>query len=1162
MATITWKTAASGTWGTTTAWSGDLVPTGTDDVAITLAGTYDASIPGADSRSIRNLDLTAGAINLVGNLALNGSATVGAAGMIHGGSTANAQGVLSGTAPGSTLLNHGVVYADTANGSLQIDTPVFTNTGLAGAGNGGILFVTANSFTNLAATVLTGGTWEVDGNSAIDFAPGPFNFGTNQFPLSTVTDNEATITLNGPGSAIFGFNPALGASGGYDTLETSLLTNGTLGTLNIIGGRDYITTNTLTNRGVIALAGGNLDAAALPNQAGAVIVGYGLIQPRIANAGTIEAQLGTLTLANGLTGAGTLRVDPGATLRLAGDYAQPILNAGTIAVPSGTLRLSGTQTGGGGFFVNANTTLDLATATAGGVAFNGAGGVLKLSVPGGFAGAITGFGAGDTIDLPGIVATGATLSGATLLISDGTGVVDSIALGGSYAGASFTTAPDGTGGTRITASGISPRHFAFEGPVWAGHTITWSLATSNYGGTFDLAHPFSHSIDPVGQAAEVAVIQQAFARWSGVANITFTQIPDAASPGQAADIRVGWGNLVTGGGGEIGQAAYQFIGNNFSSDAIVRLEDPAITALDADAAVIGGLKYHGFSSTLYQVAVHEIGHALGLDHSTDSRAVMFPTAQGVTNQDLDASDIAGIQALYGTIALPAGMVTVAGFACDRVSIQFADTIQSAAAAIAAAALSAEVGNLQRQAVTYSNGATLPTLPGGKSGLVVMHAGGGATLSGGYNAFATDASQVVTVIGGATAGQAILAASGGLAFNAGAGAGSVIAAGGNNLISVYQGAGSQYIQTGAGDDTVVMLGGNDTVDAGTGNNQILTGAGNDLILSNGADLISAGGIGAATITAGTNNPVAFFGPGSTVFNAGGGNATVVSTSGLATVNAHGGTQVWLGSNRDLVNSTGADTIIGGAGAATVNASSGNSFVFAGAGNLAVNAGAGTPTVLGASGGAMTLNGGAGNLIALSYGATRFNGGGGAATIAAFAGAMTAHGGAGSGLYLGGPGGANSIVGGSGQSIILGGGNGDVLVAGSGAGDVIQAGAGATTINAAASHGADKIYAGAGNNLILTGIGSTNILAGTGAATITTGAGVDLVAIANGSHATLTLTNFNPASDYLTFVGFPGNEKTQALASATIIGGTSERLTLSDGTTIMLTNFTGLTAASVL
>ncbi|XP_067014194.2 interstitial collagenase [Anabrus simplex] len=49
----------------------------------------------------------------------------------------------------------------------------------------------------------------------------------------------------------------------------------------------------------------------------------------------------------------------------------------------------------------------------------------------------------------------------------------------------------------------------------------------------------------------------------------------------------------------------------------------------------------------YQTALHEIGHVLGLDHSTDKDAVMFPTV-GENNPELKLhpDDINGIKALY------------------------------------------------------------------------------------------------------------------------------------------------------------------------------------------------------------------------------------------------------------------------------------------------------------------------------------------------------------------------------------------------------------------------------------------------------------------------------------------------------------------------------------
>ena len=52
---------------------------------------------------------------------------------------------------------------------------------------------------------------------------------------------------------------------------------------------------------------------------------------------------------------------------------------------------------------------------------------------------------------------------------------------------------------------------------------------------------------------------------------------------------------------------------------------------------------------LFLVAAHEFGHAMGLDHSRDRSALMFPTYQDVRTQGykLPADDTRWGQALYG-----------------------------------------------------------------------------------------------------------------------------------------------------------------------------------------------------------------------------------------------------------------------------------------------------------------------------------------------------------------------------------------------------------------------------------------------------------------------------------------------------------------------------------
>lgn len=50
---------------------------------------------------------------------------------------------------------------------------------------------------------------------------------------------------------------------------------------------------------------------------------------------------------------------------------------------------------------------------------------------------------------------------------------------------------------------------------------------------------------------------------------------------------------------------------------------------------------------LFRVAAHELGHSLGLAHSTDIGALMYPSYMFSGDVQLAQDDINGIQALYG-----------------------------------------------------------------------------------------------------------------------------------------------------------------------------------------------------------------------------------------------------------------------------------------------------------------------------------------------------------------------------------------------------------------------------------------------------------------------------------------------------------------------------------
>jgi predicted Zn-dependent protease len=189
---------------------------------------------------------------------------------------------------------------------------------------------------------------------------------------------------------------------------------------------------------------------------------------------------------------------------------------------------------------------------------------------------------------------------------------------------------------------------AFEGAAWSGSVVTWSFAT----GSGSAYNPLSGTV----QAQYQEAIEQALQTWANATGLTFQEVPDSKS----SDIRIGWEDLDTSTTGMIGSTSIMPIAGVMQPDVEVRLEDPSQDALITGAG--GALTYSGTGTTLYQAALHEIGHALGLGPSSDPNSIMFPEL-GTNNPTLDATDMADLAPLYGaTSGLSASALLVQAMA--------------------------------------------------------------------------------------------------------------------------------------------------------------------------------------------------------------------------------------------------------------------------------------------------------------------------------------------------------------------------------------------------------------------------------------------------------------------------------------------------------------------
>ena len=243
--------------------------------------------------------------------------TLAADAVIEGG-----LGRIASSAVGTTLVNQGLIAANLAGQTLEVETVIFSNEGTVRAAGGGTLAIDVTTLTNLSGTTLTGGVWEV------------FDTSTLAISGASIATNDAVVTLSGTSSTF----------AALDTLADNQ------GTLNLIGGRSFATLGALDNSGSLTVGEGVGDSATLTvngnlnNAASGIVAGTGTI----AFAGGEFFNAGTFSPGNS---AGSLMIDGDFTqtstgvivVELAGDPQSGQFDILTIqngdAILGGTLRI-------------------------------------------------------------------------------------------------------------------------------------------------------------------------------------------------------------------------------------------------------------------------------------------------------------------------------------------------------------------------------------------------------------------------------------------------------------------------------------------------------------------------------------------------------------------------------------------------------------------------------------------------------------------------------------------------------------------------------------------------------------------------------------------------------------------------------------------------------
>ena len=157
----------------------------------------------------------------------------------------------------------------------------------------------------------------------------------------------------------------------------------------------------------------------------------------------------------------------------------------------------------------------------------------------------------------------------------------------------------------------------------------------------DINFYFINGTEKLEGDTEKDLVRQALAMWAAQAPLQFTEVNIESD----ADIVIGWavgnhgdGDPFDGPGDVLGHSTFP---NPFDDRQVFLHFDDDERWVNSDSSDVD----------LLTVAAHEIGHTLGLAHSDDPDALMYPSYSG-PHRSLGRDDIAGIQDLYGLSSNP------------------------------------------------------------------------------------------------------------------------------------------------------------------------------------------------------------------------------------------------------------------------------------------------------------------------------------------------------------------------------------------------------------------------------------------------------------------------------------------------------------------------------